>query len=178
MVTLFSVLFFPPWPRLTAARDRPYLESMTRPIQSDGRMHGVVVGVRDDQGRWLMVRRSTTVTAPLKVCFPGGAVEVGESQEQAVVREMREELGVEVRPVRCVWRHEFPERNIVLWGWLGEIVSGDLTPDPGEIAEVMWLAPDEGSSHAEGLPTNAHFIAALACPPGTTPPGPAARGSP
>ena len=100
-------------------------------------MHGVVVGVRDAGGRWLMVRRSTTVTAPLKVCFPGGAIEVGESQEAAVVREMREELGIDVKPVRCVWRHEFPERNIVLWGWLAELVSTDLRPDPAEIAEVF-----------------------------------------
>ena len=125
--------------------------------------------MRDDGGRWLMVRRSTSVTAPLKVCFPGGAVEAGESQEAAVVREMQEELGVEVKPVRCVWRHEFAERNIVLWGWLAEMISTDLRPDPAEIADVYWLAPEEGSRHVDGLPTNADFIAALACVPGTPP---------
>lgn len=140
--------------------------------------------MRDGGGRWLMVRRSTSVTAPLKVCFPGGAVEAGESQEAAVVREMREELGIEVKPVRCVWRHEFPDRNIVLWGWLAEFASGGLSgnvhaafrPDPAEIAEIFWLAPEEGSCHADGLPTNADFIAALACVSANPPPDRSALG--
>ena len=52
---------------------------------------------------FLGIKRSQTVRAPGKICFPGGQVENGESTEQAVVREMQEELGVTVKPIRKLW---------------------------------------------------------------------------
>lgn len=132
-----------------------------RPIQADGRLHGVVVAIRRRDGRWLMVRRSRHVTAPGRVCFPGGAVEVGEALEAAVIREMREELGLVVRPVKNVWRWDAPDRALTLWGWVAEIESGEVVPDPEEIEEVLWLTGDEGSCHVDGLPTNVEFIGCL-----------------
>src|SRR5215208_4824055 len=135
---------------------------LPRPIQPDGRMHGVAVAVRRDDGKWLMVRRSKNVGSPLKVCFPGGTVEPGESQQDAVVREMKEELGLNVRPIKQVWKHEFPDKPLTLWGWLAELENGsEMTMNEDEIAEVFWLGPKEGSSHPEGMATNRHFIACL-----------------
>src|SRR5438552_15236293 len=97
------------------------MPASSRPIQSDGRVHGVAVAVRRDDGKWLMVRRSKNVGSPLKVCFPGGAVEAGETQEEAVVREMKEELGLDVRPIKQVWKHEFADKPLTLWGWIAEV---------------------------------------------------------
>src|SRR3954470_18466601 len=122
-----------------------------RPIQPDGRVHGVAVAVRREDGKWLMVRRSGKVGSPLKVCFPGGTVESGETQEAAVVREMREELGLKVRPLRCVWRYEFPEKPLLLFGWIAELEDeSEMTINEEEIAEVFWLDASEGSSHPDG----------------------------
>lgn len=137
---------------------------MGRVKQPDGRVHGVVAAVRRSDGRYLMVRRSRVVKAPLKVCFPGGTMEAGETQEQTLVREMMEELGVRVTPIRCVWKHEFPDKPVTLWGWTADLPAseGRFTPDPREIAEVLWLLPAEGAEHVEGMPTNRLFIAALA----------------
>ena len=138
------------------------MASPPRPLQPDGRIHGVAVAVRRQDGKWLMVRRSGKVGSPLKVCFPGGTVEAGESQEEAVVREMKEELGLSVRPIRQVWRHEFPDKPLTLWGWIAEVDDpGALLVNEDEIAEVMWLRGEEGTSHADALPTNRHFIACL-----------------
>ena len=50
--------------------------------------------VRD--GRCLVTRRGPAMSAPLKWEFPGGKVEPGESHHQALVREIKEELDVEV----------------------------------------------------------------------------------
>ena len=81
--------------------------TMTQSIQPEVRTEGVVVACRRPDGRWLLIRRSATVRRPLRVCFPGGWIEAGESQAEAVVREMREELDAAVVPVRCVWQHLF-----------------------------------------------------------------------
>jgi 8-oxo-dGTP pyrophosphatase MutT (NUDIX family) len=136
---------------------------MPHEVQPDGRVHGVVFGCRRaSDGRFLMVRRSAHVILPGKVCFPGGGVCVGESQAAACVREAREELGISLTPLRAVWRYEFPDRPLVLFGWLAELdEEPPIRPDPLEIAEVLWLTRDEALAHADGLPTNRHFIDAL-----------------
>ncbi len=138
------------------------MAAVPRPIQPDGRVHGVAVAVRRQDGKWLMVRRSRSVGSPLKVCFPGGTIEAGESQEQAVVREMWEELGLAVRPVKQVWRHDFPDKPLTLWGWVAEVEDGaEPKINEEEVAEVLWLDGMEGGSHTDALPTNRHFIACL-----------------
>jgi 8-oxo-dGTP pyrophosphatase MutT (NUDIX family) len=132
-------------------------------IQPDGRVHGVVFGCRRaSDGRWLMVRRSRHVAIlPRKVCFPGGGVCLGESQHAACAREAAEELGLVITPVREVWRHEFDDRPLTLFGWLAELRSQGMTLDPLEIEEVLWLTREEAVRHPDGLPTNASFIDAL-----------------
>jgi 8-oxo-dGTP diphosphatase len=146
---------------------------MAHEVQSDGRVHGVVFGCRRAaDGRYLMVRRSRHVEIlPGKVCFPGGGVCVGESQEAACAREAMEELGVTVRAIQRVWRHEFPDRPLTLFGWRAELAPGAeglIRPEPLEIADVLWLSRDEALAHPDGIPTNASFIAALE---GATEPG-------
>jgi len=132
-----------------------------RPIQPDGRLHGVVIACRRADSRWLCIRRSSHVISPLKVCFPGGGIEVGESQTSAVVREMKEELGAAVRPIRCVWRWDKPDSNLTLWGWTADLLSESLSPDPLEVAEVMWLRGEEVAEHPDALPSNRLFVQAL-----------------
>jgi 8-oxo-dGTP pyrophosphatase MutT (NUDIX family) len=136
---------------------------MAHEVQSDGRVHGVVFGCRRAaDGRYLMVRRSRHVAIlPGKVCFPGGGVCVGETQEAACAREAMEELGVTVTPIQRVWRHEFPDRPLTLFGWLADLGEETIRPEPLEVAEVLWLSRDEALAHPDGIPTNASFIAAL-----------------
>src|SRR5215210_2618109 len=134
------------------------MASPQRPRQPDGRVHGVAVALRRDDGRWLMVRRSANVGSPRKVCFPGGTIEAGESQEEAVVREMREELGLEVKPLKRVWKNDFTDKPLTVFGWVAQLrVEGRFRPmtiNRDEIKEVLWLAGDEGALHADGMPTN------------------------
>jgi 8-oxo-dGTP diphosphatase len=139
----------------------------SRPLQADGKVHGVVIACprRPDQpqdGRWLCIRRSATVAAPLKVCFPGGAMETGESQISAVVREMAEEVGADIRPIKQIWRWEHPEGKLILWGWLAELLTKNLRADPKEVAEILWLSSDEAANHPDAMPSNRSFVAALA----------------
>jgi 8-oxo-dGTP diphosphatase len=132
-----------------------------RPRQPDGRVHGVVVACQRPDGRWLCIRRSAHVAAPLKVCFPGGAMELGESQESAVIREMHEELGITVHPNRCVWKWDSPTSELTLWGWTADFPDSELNPDPSEVAEILWLTDDEAIQHPDAMATNQDFINTL-----------------
>jgi 8-oxo-dGTP diphosphatase/(d)CTP diphosphatase len=134
---------------------------MAHDLQEDGRVHGVVIGCRREDGRFLMVRRSHNVPLPRKVCFPGGGICLGESQEAACVREVREELGVEVTPLKAVWWHDLEGTNIKLYGWLATLEAGEIRPEPLEIEEVLWLSREEALAHPDGLATNEAFIDAL-----------------
>ena len=141
-----------------------YEQHHTRPIQPDGRLHGVIVAIRRDDGRLLMIRRAKHLRAGGKVCFPGGAIELGEPPELAAVREMQEELGIDVKLLKCVWEWDAPMGRLKLFGWTAEWAGGEIRPDPREVAEVLWLTPQEGTSHVDGLPTNRDFIVAVAGP--------------
>lgn len=61
-----------------------------------------VVAIARRKGLFLAIRRGRAVAAPGRVCFPGGHIEPGEEEHEAVVRECREELAAEVAADRCV----------------------------------------------------------------------------
>ena len=130
---------------------------MTAPSSRQG---AVAVVVRN--GRFLVIRRSAAVVAPGAYCFPGGRIEAGETEEQALVREFREELGASIVPVRRVWRSTTRWQVELAW-WLGELaIDGTLELNPAEVDSVQWLAPDELLALAELLESNRAFLKALA----------------
>ena len=133
-----------------------------RTIQPDGHLHGVIVACQREDERWLLIRRSAKVVAPLQVCFPGGGIDARESQADAVVREMREELDATVTRLACVWHHIYAERSVALWGWHATLQSSTLTANPEEGAEILWLTADADSTYADLLPRTIDFMAALA----------------
>lgn len=139
---------------MSAAKPRPY--------RSDGLLHGVVVGMRRGDGRWLLIRRSAHVAAPRTICFPGGAIEHGESHEDAARREALEELNLRVRPIRRVWTWRSPDRPLLLFGWLAEAEGFDtLRPDPLEVEEPLWLTAEEAAHHPDRLHGTEFFVRCL-----------------
>jgi len=132
-----------------------------RTVQPDGHVHGVVVACQREDERWLLIRRSAVVPAPLKVCFPGGGIDGDESQSETVVREMQEELGVNVEPLNCVWRLVWPESSLTLWGWHAALKSAEVIANPAEVAEIMWLTPDEIRTHPDLMPRTLGFLESL-----------------
>ncbi len=139
------------------------------PEDADIHVQAVVVGCQREDGRWLLIRRSATVMAPHRVAFPGGRMEPGETQRQAAVRELREELGAEVELVRLVWKRSFVrERRVTLHGWLGRLLTRDLTPAPDEVAEILWLSAEEAIAHPDAVPDVPSFLEALAGARGPT----------
>jgi 8-oxo-dGTP pyrophosphatase MutT (NUDIX family) len=127
---------------------------------ADNPMKGVVALIQRD-GCVLMIQRSSTVRAPLTWCFPGGGIEHGEEQAEALVRELREELGLEVEPDRLLMTQRKHEGRLVLYCWSARITSGEPTPDPREVADYAWMRPDAVRSHAGILPGTTDILDAL-----------------
>lgn len=117
------------------------------------------VAVIIEEGRLLAIRRSANVSAPGAICFPGGGIETDESETDAVVRELREELGIDVRPLRRLWENT-TRWSVQLSWWLTERVdpAAPLLPHPDEVAEAFWLTAQEMSDHADLLSSNREFL--------------------
>jgi 8-oxo-dGTP diphosphatase len=125
----------------------------------DGVRYGVVAVIERD-GRWLMIRRGEGVIAPGCWCFPGGGIEAGETAEEAVIREIREEIGLEVRPERELWCWERPDGRLVLYWWQVRQVDEDQEPAPdlAEVAEVRWVTLAEFRELTPALESNLIFL--------------------
>lgn len=113
-----------------------------------------VIGVLCDGARMLVVQRGAAVSRPGCWCFPGGHLEPGETAARAVVRELREELGIAVATRRRMGSIRLPDAGYVLAVWRVDHVGGTIAPAPGEIAQVCWMTADEVRHVHPGLASN------------------------
>lgn len=120
-----------------------------------------VLGILRDGDRVLMIQRSATVRVPHAWCFPGGSIEPGETQAEALVREMREELAIEVMPGELLMTQTKHGGRLVLYCWSAAILSGTLTANPLEVAEFRWMTPAEVRSKEGILPGTADILEAI-----------------
>jgi 8-oxo-dGTP diphosphatase len=105
-------------------------------------MSGLVVGAAIiARGRLLAAQRAAPPELAGGWELPGGKVEAGESDEEALVRECREELGVGVTVGRRVGE-DWPLHNgYVMHVWTAAISDG--RPQALEQSSLRWLASDE-----------------------------------
>jgi NAD+ diphosphatase len=71
-----------------------------------------------------------------------GFVEPGESVEETVAREVREEVGIEVKDITYFGSQPWPFPNSLMIGFLAEHAGGELRPDPSEIENARWFETD------------------------------------
>lgn len=79
---------------------------------------------------------------------PGGKLHEGETMEEAVIRELREELGVTVRVIRKIGAYDtdpIPEGAFEVHTFLCEIAEGEPQEglEPGKMGAIRWLTVDE-----------------------------------
>ena len=72
-----------------------------------------------------------------------GFVEPGETFEECVLREVREETGVEVANLRYFGSQPWPFPHSLMVGFTAEYAGGDLVPEEKEIVDAGWFGPDE-----------------------------------
>lgn len=111
-------------------------------MSSADRLIPVAAGVLfDETGRVLVQRRAEDAHVGGTWEFPGGKADPGESREAALARELREELGIEVRKARPLIRiqHTYPEKTVLLDVWRVESFDGE--PRGLEGQPVEWVFP-------------------------------------
>lgn len=93
--------------------------------------------------RVLCAQRSERMSLPLHWEFPGGKIETGESEPEALSRELQEELGVKTRIGECfaVVRHEYDFGIVHLAVYWAEIIDGE--PVVTEHKELRWCTVAE-----------------------------------
>jgi 8-oxo-dGTP diphosphatase len=99
----------------------------------------------NDKGEVLIAKRP--VGRPLAGLweFPGGKVEPGEEPEEALIRELSEELGIEIgsadlTPLTFV-SHAYPDFHLLMPLYLCKRWLGSIAPQEGQ--ELRWVKPDE-----------------------------------
>jgi NAD+ diphosphatase len=69
-----------------------------------------------------------------------GFVEPGESLEETVVREVREEVGIEVKDISYFGSQPWPFPNSLMIGFTATYASGDIAIEPEELADAAWFS--------------------------------------
>jgi 8-oxo-dGTP diphosphatase len=81
-------------------------------------------------------------------CFPGGHVDLGETIEQAAVREVKEETGLEIKNPKFLFYVDeaFPEINFyaAIHVFVANYDGGEVKIQEGEVADFKWVTVDEG----------------------------------
>ena len=98
--------------------------------------------ITDDNGRVLAAKRSSGEFKDMWE-FPGGKIEKGESSAEAVVREVREELGVDIEPKEffCTVEYDYPLFHLSMDCFICTVAGG--SPIPREHSALRMLAADE-----------------------------------
>ena len=115
--------------------------------------------IRDDEGRIFATQRGYGEWKDWWE-FPGGKIETGESREQALQREIREELAAEIevgKLLRTI-NYDYPQFHLTMHCFLCRLTTGSVTLLEHEAAK--WLAPSELTS-VNWLPADIELIEEL-----------------
>jgi len=121
-------------------RLREKIQTLSRQIK----LTHVAVGVIIDSCRNVLIsRRGAHQHQGDRWEFPGGKVEPGEGVEEALKRELSEELNIQVKPERRLLelRYNYPEKTVLLDVWLVQSFSGDIQGREGQA--WCWVAAED-----------------------------------
>ena len=116
--------------------------------------------IRNAAGEIYITQRAADAHMANKWEFPGGKIEADESAEQAVIRELQEEVGIAVRSLQQFDKleYQFPDRHITLWFWLVDGWEGEPWGKEGQPGR--WIAQQDLVAD-EFPPANAPIIEKL-----------------
>ncbi|OAN63218.1 hypothetical protein A6A05_06625 [Magnetospirillum moscoviense] len=94
----------------------------------------------DEAGQPAILMHRQKIWAPGMWSVLAGFVEPGETLEEAVAREVREESGIEVAAVRYHGGQPWPFPSSLMLGFSATAIGGTLAPDPDELEDAQWFS--------------------------------------
>ena len=103
----------------------------------------VVAAVIENDGKFLICKRGPGGNCPFLWEFPGGKIEEGETPFEAIIREIREELCLEIEPFEllCEYSFAYPDREIYFYFIRAKIVSGEMKLNFHK--DAKWIKPHD-----------------------------------
>ena len=101
----------------------------------------VVAGVAISEGKVLVARRASNKSLAGFWEFPGGKVKSGESDHAALIREFREEFGIEIEPGELICESSSMPDQIILFSYL--ISMKELPTTSNSHDEIRWVSQSE-----------------------------------
>lgn len=103
----------------------------------------VTCAIIEFDNKTLVVQRSEKMKLPLKWEFPGGKLEEGESEEECIKREIKEELNIEIELKKKLSKseHSYPGFDIQLIPFIARYMSGSIILS--EHQQYLWLPKSE-----------------------------------
>ncbi len=93
------------------------------------------------KGDKMLLARSSRFKSDFYSCL-AGFIEIGETPEETVHREVKEEVGLQIKNVRYISSQSWPFPSQLMLGFLAEYESGEIVPEPSEIADANWFDID------------------------------------
>jgi 8-oxo-dGTP diphosphatase len=107
----------------------------------------IAAAITVQDGKLLLVQRRVS-EGSLSWQFPAGAVEPGETFEQAAVRETAEEAGLTVKAVMVLGERVHPNTGRLMGYVACDVISGEAyVADAEELADLVWATPDQFSEY-------------------------------
>lgn len=103
-------------------------------------LHPAVIVLVKNGDRCLLARKREW--APGRYALVAGFVDNGESLEGAVAREVKEEVGVDVKDIQYVGSQNWPFPSQLMVGFVAQHAGGEITIDPDELEDARWFPPD------------------------------------
>lgn len=125
----------------------PIMSGHARKCTNDGSEHfprcdpAVIMLVADPDDRCLLARNAAWPEH--RVSILAGFVEPGESAEQAVAREVHEEVGLVITGLRYSGSQPWPMPHNIMLGYRAEVTDPEIKVDEDEIAEAAWYTRDQ-----------------------------------
>jgi len=121
-------------------------------------MQDAVAVVIKRNNKFLLIKRAKQGAAEDYWCPITGAVEQGETQAQAVIREAQEEMGITVEPIQKVWECYTDDKRYLLHWWQVKISRDTIKTNPHEVKEYGWFNVDEMKNITKMFTADLHFF--------------------
>ncbi|MFH1111688.1 MAG: NUDIX domain-containing protein [Patescibacteria group bacterium] len=118
--------------------------------EKSNKLHIVAVTavIRNREGKYLVLKRHPRETAfPEKWCFPGGKVDSEDSIEETLVKEIKEEAGLVMKPGKILLKDACFTRpdgqTVKVLAYLVEVEDGEVKFDANDFTEYRWVTAEE-----------------------------------